>query len=93
MKSIRLWLFAQRFNNGPGLFLGKSIFLKHLRDFSHFFVRYFRNLTLLTFAFLGIVLGIAFRGQITTQAHGNRTGGNFSQAGGNDNRGWVWRVA
>src|SRR5258705_6481679 len=56
-------------------------------------MRYFGNLALLAFAYLGIVFGIAFRGEITTKAHGDRAGGNFGQARGNDNRGWVRRVA
>ena len=54
---------------GASLFPGQTIFFKNLSDFFHLFVRYLSDFAFLAFAFLRVVLRIAFCCEIAAQSH------------------------
>ena len=50
-------------------------------DFLDFYIRQFNGFTNFTLALGRVMLEIGSRGQVTAEAHGNRTRGNFRQSG------------
>src|SRR6185369_17441683 len=83
------WLPFQGLNDGPRFVFAEAIGLKHLRHLAHFLVRNLLHFTLLTFAFLGVVLGVAFSREITAEAHRDGAGGDFGKTGSDDDAGVI----
>ena len=58
--------------------------MKNLGHLALFFIGNFNYFALLAFVFFGVMLSVAFRRQITAEAHRDRTGGNFGEPGRDD---------
>src|SRR5688572_19782647 len=79
--------FAQRLHDGGSLIFCQTVGVEYFGHFAHFFFGYFLHLALLALAFLRIMFGVTLGSQVAAQTHGDRTGRDLRQSGGDDNAG------
>jgi hypothetical protein len=82
-------MLRESFHNRRTLFFSQTVGVQHLGHFALFLFGYFNYFPVFTFAFLCVMLSIAFGSEITTQAHGDGPGRYFRKTRRDDNAGMV----
>src|SRR5208283_2186405 len=75
-----LWLARQRLHYGAALLARETVISEDILDFPRLLLGDLLHLARLALPFARVVLGVALGGEITAQAHGDRSRGDLGQS-------------